>query len=153
MGGLLHDVESHVTVDGTLVTAHCHCLKLDGNGRPRTEDLVKVVGEYVDRLAEWLHHPRRAKKLFAADLERWRYETPAADAPTPMRRSGSQQQAEATTAEATEPMTARRVPCPFGADVPAAEGGDGGQQCGSPLSVVPLTALAMSSRGGTPLPP
>lgn len=45
--GLLHDVESHVTVDGTLVTAHCHCLKLDGNGRPRVEDLVKVVAEHV----------------------------------------------------------------------------------------------------------
>jgi hypothetical protein len=37
----------------------------------------QTVGEYVDRLAEWLHHPRRAKKLFSADLERWRYETPS----------------------------------------------------------------------------
>lgn len=45
--GLLHDVESHVTVDGTLVTAHCHCLKLDGNGRPRVEGLVKVITEHV----------------------------------------------------------------------------------------------------------
>lgn len=47
LDGLLHDVESHVTIDGTLVTAHCHCLKLDGNGRPRTEDLVKVIAEHV----------------------------------------------------------------------------------------------------------
>lgn len=47
LAGLLHDVESHVVVDGTQVTAHCHCLKLDGNGRPRTEDLVKVVAEHV----------------------------------------------------------------------------------------------------------
>jgi hypothetical protein len=47
LGGLLHEVESHVTVDGTMVTAHCHCLKLDGNGRPRTEDLVKVIAEHV----------------------------------------------------------------------------------------------------------
>lgn len=47
LSGLLHDVESHVDVDGTKVTAHCHCLKLDGNGRPRTEDLVKVIAEHV----------------------------------------------------------------------------------------------------------
>ncbi|HLK90197.1 MAG TPA: DUF1837 domain-containing protein [Polyangia bacterium] len=47
LAGLLHDVESHVLVDGTKVTAHCHCLKLDGNGRPRTEDLVKVIVEHV----------------------------------------------------------------------------------------------------------
>lgn len=45
--GLLHDVESHVRIDGTFVTAHCHCLKLDGNGRPRIEDLVKVIAEHV----------------------------------------------------------------------------------------------------------
>lgn len=47
LAGLLHDVESHVIVDSTQVTAHCHCLKLDGNGRPRTEDLVKVIAEHV----------------------------------------------------------------------------------------------------------
>lgn len=45
--GLLHDVESHAVIEGTKVTAHCHCLKLDGNGRPRIEDLVKVVAEHV----------------------------------------------------------------------------------------------------------
>lgn len=47
LASLLHDVESHVVVDGTRVTAHCHCLKLDGNGRPRVEDLVKVIAEHV----------------------------------------------------------------------------------------------------------
>jgi len=40
----------------------------------------ETVGEFVDRLAEWLHHPRRAKKLFAADLERWRFDTATPDA-------------------------------------------------------------------------
>lgn len=47
LAGLLHNVESHAVVDGTKVTAHCHCLKLDGNGRPRIQDLVKVVAEHV----------------------------------------------------------------------------------------------------------
>ncbi|WBU39055.1 hypothetical protein [Homoserinibacter sp. YIM 151385] len=32
------------------------------------------LAEYRDRLVEWLHKPSRAKKLFSADLERWRYE-------------------------------------------------------------------------------
>jgi len=35
--------------------------------------------EYRDRLLEWVDHPRRAKRLFALDLERWRYETAAPD--------------------------------------------------------------------------
>lgn len=45
--GLLHDVESNAIVNETKVTAHCHCLKLDGNGRPRIADLVRVVAEHV----------------------------------------------------------------------------------------------------------
>jgi len=64
LGGLLHDVESHVTVDGTLVTAHCHCLKLDGNGRPRTEDLVKVIAEHVLDYAIPRSHIREADEEF-----------------------------------------------------------------------------------------
>lgn len=46
LNSLIHDVESHVIVDGTLVTAHCHCLKLDGNGRPRIEALVQAIAEH-----------------------------------------------------------------------------------------------------------
>jgi len=47
LAALLHDVERHVVVDGTNITAHCHCLTLDGNGRPRIEDLVATVAEHV----------------------------------------------------------------------------------------------------------
>jgi len=47
LSALLHDVERHVIVDGTNITAHCHCLTLDGNGRPRIEDLVEAVAEHV----------------------------------------------------------------------------------------------------------
>jgi len=45
--GVLHEIETHVQIDGTRVTAHCHCLKLDGNGRPRLEPLVDAVIEHV----------------------------------------------------------------------------------------------------------
>ncbi len=47
LGALLYDVESHAVVAGTKVTAHCHCLQLDGNGRPRIETLVEAVAEHV----------------------------------------------------------------------------------------------------------
>ena len=44
---LLHDIETHVTIDGTRVTFHCHCLKFDGNNRPRIDDLVSAVSDHV----------------------------------------------------------------------------------------------------------
>jgi hypothetical protein len=39
----------------------------------------QTLGEYRDRLVEWLHKPKRAKKLFAADLDRWQYAETAVD--------------------------------------------------------------------------
>jgi len=39
----------------------------------------QTLDEYRDRLVEWLHRPSRAKKLFAADLERWQYADSAVD--------------------------------------------------------------------------
>lgn len=39
----------------------------------------QTLTEYRDRLVEWLHRPNKAKKLFAADLERWRYDEPKVD--------------------------------------------------------------------------
>lgn len=47
LAALLHDVERHVVVDGTNITSHCHCLTLDGNGRPRVDDLVDAVAEHI----------------------------------------------------------------------------------------------------------
>lgn len=34
----------------------------------------QTLAEYRDRLLQWNEKPRRAKKLFGADLERWKYE-------------------------------------------------------------------------------
>jgi type II secretory pathway pseudopilin PulG len=39
----------------------------------------QTLDEYRDRLVEWLHRPNRAKKLFAADLDRWDYSDSVAD--------------------------------------------------------------------------
>lgn len=38
-----------------------------------------TLAEYRERLVLWLHRPKKARKLFAADLERWRYEDPGTD--------------------------------------------------------------------------
>jgi hypothetical protein len=47
LSALLHDVEKHVTINGTRVTFHCHCLKFDGNCRTRVDDLVSAISDHV----------------------------------------------------------------------------------------------------------
>ena len=42
----------------------------------------QTLEEYRDRLIEWQHHPKKAKRLFKEDLERWRFEH--ATAPDPV---------------------------------------------------------------------
>jgi hypothetical protein len=39
----------------------------------------QTLDEYRDRLVRWLQKPRQAKKLFADDLDRWRYDTSQPD--------------------------------------------------------------------------
>jgi hypothetical protein len=47
LGGLLVDVEVHFKIEKTKVVFHLHCLRLDGNGRPRVRDLVRAICENV----------------------------------------------------------------------------------------------------------
>lgn len=39
----------------------------------------QTLAEYRERLVMWLHRPNKGRKMFAADLERWRYEDQATD--------------------------------------------------------------------------
>jgi hypothetical protein len=39
----------------------------------------QTMDEYRDRLVRWLHKPTKAKKLFADDLDRWRYDNTQPD--------------------------------------------------------------------------
>ncbi|PZQ88159.1 MAG: hypothetical protein DI534_11860 [Leifsonia xyli] len=39
----------------------------------------QTLSEYRERLVLWLHRPNKGRKMFAADLERWRYEDQATD--------------------------------------------------------------------------
>ena len=36
--------------------------------------LDPAIAEFRDRLIEWQNNPRRARKIFQGDLERWRFE-------------------------------------------------------------------------------
>jgi type II secretory pathway pseudopilin PulG len=80
----------------------------------------QTLDEYRDRLVEWLHRPGRAKKLFAADLERWRYSETAVD---PVVLEQQRWAEEQYTAVAHEPADhAREVPltAPIPTDLPTA---------------------------------
>jgi hypothetical protein len=91
--------------------------------------------DYRDRLLDWQAKPRRAKKLFASDLEQWRYEesSPAITAPqewTPASPTPSATAAQPVTpglSTAPPPTTsAMPAPAPAGArassaDKPASE--------------------------------
>lgn len=39
----------------------------------------QTLAEYRTRLLEWVNRPGRARKLFAADLDRWKYDEPKSD--------------------------------------------------------------------------
>ena len=43
----LYEIASSIKLSNTLVNVHCHCLKLDGNGRPRLNDLIAKTAQYI----------------------------------------------------------------------------------------------------------
>lgn len=64
--------------------------------------------EYRDRLLEWQNKPKRARKLFAYDLEQWRYEDEAVDKSLVQK----QQEWAAKNVEDKEPVRAPAAPAP-----------------------------------------
>jgi hypothetical protein len=78
----------------------------------------QTLEEYRDRLIEWQQQPKRAKRLFKEDLERWRFEQTQTSDPVVSRQ---QEWAASNVAEPahTEPLDdttelARPVPVPAG---------------------------------------
>ncbi|MRT03192.1 HamA C-terminal domain-containing protein [Ewingella americana] len=47
LNAYFHVVETNVSVDETAATCHFHCVNLDGNGRPRVNDLVKHLALHL----------------------------------------------------------------------------------------------------------
>ncbi|PZF57027.1 hypothetical protein DEJ23_08790 [Curtobacterium sp. MCSS17_008] len=50
------------------------------NSSTFTSQADQSLGEFRDRLLEWQARPNRARKLFKADLERWKFDSPDPDA-------------------------------------------------------------------------
>lgn len=65
--------------------------------------------EYRERLVLWLHKPRAARKLFAEDLARWRYEDRPADPLVAEQQQWAQQQADAAGAVTAESLATESV--------------------------------------------
>ncbi|PZE25121.1 hypothetical protein [Curtobacterium sp. MCLR17_042] len=74
------------------------------------------LAEFRDRLLDWQARPSRARKLFKADLERWKFESPDPDADLIKR----QQDWNADQAEAPRTQAPAQAPAPAPAAAPAA---------------------------------
>lgn len=70
----------------------------------------QTLSEYRERLVLWLHKPGKGRKLFAADLERWRYEDQAADPIIVEQQKWAEEQYTAVTDEPV--VHADEVPLP-----------------------------------------
>jgi len=77
------------------------------NSSTFTSQADQSLGELRDRLLEWNGKPGRAKKLFKADLERWKFDSPDPDADLIARQqdwnAGQQQQRSAEADASTAP--------------------------------------------------
>ncbi len=75
----------------------------------------QTLREYRDRLVEWLHRPSKAKRLFAADLERWRYDEPTKVDPVILEQqkwAEEQFAAESRSGSATNTTASAAAPAP-----------------------------------------
>jgi hypothetical protein len=70
----------------------------------------QTLAEYRDRLVRWVEKPGKARKLFAADLERWQYENATVDPVVVEQQKWAEEQYTAQTHEA--PDHAPDVPLP-----------------------------------------
>jgi hypothetical protein len=68
----------------------------------------QTLDEYRDRLVRWLHKPGKSKKLFAEDLDRWRYDNSAPDPVALEQQRWAEEQFTAATH--TEPEHAAELP-------------------------------------------
>lgn len=103
----------------------------------------QTLSEYRDRLVEWLHKPSKARKLFAADLERWRYDEPTAVDPVVLQQQQWAEQ-QFTAATKSTPERAAERPLP-GADSHTAAG-DSATKSGEPGAASPDGADAVPER-------
>jgi hypothetical protein len=118
--------------------------------------------EYRDRLLDWQKKPSRAKKLFASDLDQWRYEDDAPKpapsrewTPSPVEPATATGSVTVTPGLATAPpptATAIAAPPPTGLTAPASSSAFAPTTAPatSPTAVVPPAASAAASSTTAP---
>lgn len=76
--------------------------------------LDPAIAEFRDRLIEWQNKPRRARKIFQSDLERWRFETIETDQSLLAKQDAwvAQQHHEQYAAPATEASSTQTATAP-----------------------------------------
>ncbi len=118
----------------------------------------QTLAEYRDRLILWLRKPGKARKLFAADLERWRYEDQSIDPLVTEQQKWAEEQFTASTAQNVEHAPDVIVPdviIPASVTAPAAATMVGEPVVSAPTSGEPTTTLTPSdafvNRYATPL--
>jgi hypothetical protein len=62
----------------------------------------QTFSEYRDRLVLWLHKPGKGKRLFATDLQRWRYDDQGPDPLVVEQQRWAEEQVTATTHQPPE---------------------------------------------------
>ncbi|QCR42928.1 hypothetical protein C1N91_04600 [Curtobacterium sp. SGAir0471] len=108
------------------------------NSSTFTSQADQSLAELRDRLLEWNGRPGRAKKLFKADLERWKFDSPDPDAELIARQqdwNAGQQQRSAdadTTPARPTPTTTSLRPAPQQSGAPAGATAPGSSAPGSP---------------------
>jgi len=121
------------------------------------------LAEFRDRLLDWQARPSRARKLFKADLERWKFESPDPDADLIKRqqdwnadqgeapRTQAQGPAPAAPVERATPTTTSLRPAQRPASAPSVPAATA-PAAGSPAAgaAAPGTAAAGSTGGTTP---
>ncbi|MBF4627376.1 hypothetical protein [Curtobacterium flaccumfaciens] len=103
------------------------------------------LAEFRDRLLDWQARPSRARKLFKADLERWKFESPDPDADLIKRQqdwNADQAEAPRTQAPAQAPAAAPAAAAPAERPTPTTTSLRPAQRPASALSTPPAPAAA-----------
>ncbi|GAA1688534.1 hypothetical protein GCM10009792_05430 [Microcella alkalica] len=121
----------------------------------------QTLAEYRDRLIAWSEKPRHAKKLFGADLERWKYEADPAEQQlvaeqahweaerTPERESAAVTPATSTTATVARAETpSRSAVGPMSSDEPPVTPPNAGTPLVVSTPFAPQLTTSTSSPGG-----
>lgn len=107
------------------------------------------LAEFRDRLLEWQARPGRARKLFKADLERWKFESPDPDADLIERQQDwNADRAEAPRAQASAPVAPADTSTPTTTSLRPAQRPSSGP-ASAPSNPVPTAGTPAGATAGT----